>query len=107
MILLFCLIGVYSVGNSIFDLYVMALFGGVGYLMRKFGYEAAPLVLAFVIGPVLEQALHQSLLIFQGSFMIFVTRPISAVALGIVLLLLSNLLPYFKKYRKEYEKFEE
>lgn len=108
LILLFCLIGVYSVNNSIFDLYVMALFGGVGYLMRKFGYEAAPLVLAFVIGPVLEQALRQSLLISGGSLLIFITKPISAVALGIAfLLLLSNLLPYFKKHREEYEKFEE
>ena len=108
LILLFCLIGAYSVNNSIFDLYVMIFFGGVGYLMRKFGYEAAPLVLAFVIGPVLEQALRQSLLISGGSLLIFITKPISAIALGIAcLLLLSNLLPYFKKYREEYEKFEE
>ena len=108
LILLFCLIGAYSVNNSIFDLYVMIFFGGLGYLMRKFGYEAAPLVLAFVIGPVLEQALRQSLLISGGSLLIFITKPISAVALGIAfLLLLSNLLPYLKKYREEYEKFEE
>ncbi|MBI2358057.1 MAG: tripartite tricarboxylate transporter permease [Deltaproteobacteria bacterium] len=108
LILLFCLIGAYSVNNLIFDLYLMIFFGGLGYLMRKFGYEAAPLVLAFVIGPVLEQALRQSLLISAGSLLIFVTRPISAVALGIAfLLLLSNLLPYFKKYRAEYEGFEE
>lgn len=108
LILLFCLIGAYSVNNSTFDLYVMILFGGVGYLMRKFRYEAAPLILAYVMGPMLEQALRQSLLISGGSFLIFISRPISAVTFGVAfLLLLSNLLPYFKKRRKEYAEFKE
>lgn len=108
LILLFCLIGAYSVNNLTFDLLAMIIFGGVGYLMRKFGYEGAPLVLAFILGPMLEQSLRQSLLISKGSFLIFITRPISAVALGFAfLLLLSNILPHIKKHREEYKKFEE
>jgi len=108
LILLFCLIGAYSVTNSTFDVLLMVFFGGVGYLLRKFGYEAAPLVLAFVMGPLLELNLRQSLLISGGSFAIFITRPISGVTLGIAfLLLLSNIFPYIKRRRQEYEKFEE
>jgi putative tricarboxylic transport membrane protein len=108
LILLFCLIGAYSVNNSTFDLFLMILFGGVGYLMRKFDYEGAPLILAFVLGPMLEQSLRQSLLISKGSFMIFITRPISAIALGFsIFLLLSNIFPHIKKRRQEYREFEE
>jgi len=108
LILLFCLIGVYSMNNLSFDLYVMLFFGVVGWLMRKFGYEGAPLILAYVLGPMLENALRQSLLISQGSFLIFVTRPISAVALGFAfLLLLTTLLPNFKKRRQQYDQFKE
>jgi putative tricarboxylic transport membrane protein len=108
LILLFCLIGVYSMNNLSFDLYVMLFFGVVGWLMKKFGYEGAPLILAYVLGPMLENALRQSLLISQGSFLIFVTRPISAVALGFAfLLLLTTLLPNFKKRRQQYDEFKE
>ena len=108
LILLFCLIGAYSINSTTFDLYVMIFFGTAGYLMRKFGYEIAPLVLAYVLGPQLEQALRQSLLISKGSFMIFITRPISGVAIALAfLLLLSALLPCFKKPREEYEAFGE
>ena len=108
LILLFCLIGAYSMNNVVFDLYVMIFFGVVGWIMKKFGYEGAPLILAYVLGPMLENALRQSLLISQGSFLIFITRPISGIALGIAfLLLLSNLFPYFKKQRKTYEEFKE
>lgn len=108
LILLFCLIGAYSMNNVTFDLYVMLIFGLFGWIMRKFGYEGAPLVLAYVLGPMLENALRQSLLISQGSFTIFFTRPISGIALGFAfLLLLSNLFPYFKKRREQYERFKE
>jgi putative tricarboxylic transport membrane protein len=108
IILLFCLIGAYSINSSAFDLYVMILFGAVGYLTRKFGYEIAPLVLAYVLGPQFELSLRQSLLMSKGSFTIFFTRPISGVTMGIAfLLLLSNLLPYFKKHREKYEEFKE
>ena len=104
LILLFCLIGAYSLNNSTFDVMVMIFFGGVGYLMRKFGYESAPLVLAFVMGPILEQNLRQALLMSHGSFTIFISRPISAVTLAIAfLLLLSNVLPSMKKKREKVE----
>jgi putative tricarboxylic transport membrane protein len=103
LILLFCLIGAYSVNNTEFDLILMTLFGAMGYLMRKFGYEGAPMILAFILGPLLEQNLRQSLLISGGSFAIFFTRPISVVALAIALiLLLSNITPYVKSRRKRY-----
>jgi putative tricarboxylic transport membrane protein len=108
LILLFCLIGAYSVNNSTFDVTVMILFGAAGYVMRKFGFEAAPLVLGFVLGPLLEQNLRQALLISGGSFMTFVTHPISAVTLGLAcLLLLSNLIPFMRKQRAQYEEFKE
>ena len=79
LILLFCLIGVYSVNNSVMDIYLMILFGIVGYLMHKFGFEPAPLVLAYVLSPMLETAFRQSLNISGGSFAIFFSRPISLV----------------------------
>jgi putative tricarboxylic transport membrane protein len=71
---------------------MMLCFGVVGYLMRKFGYEAAPLVLAFVLCPILEQSMRQSLMISRGSFMIFITRPISAIFLSLAGL---SVLSYF------------
>jgi putative tricarboxylic transport membrane protein len=106
LILLFCLIGTYAVNNSTFDLLIMIQFGVLGYLLRKLGYESAPLVLAVVLGPMLEQNLRQSLLLSRGSFMIFVERPVSAVALGVAfLLLLSNTLPAIqRKYRQTYKR---
>jgi len=77
-ILLFCLIGAYSVGNNVGDGIVMWAFGIIGYLLKKFDYEGAPLILAMVIGPMMEEALRQSLILSTGSFAVFATRPISA-----------------------------
>ena len=77
-ILLFCLIGSYSINNSVGDGIVMWIFGILGYLMKKFDYEGAPLVLAMVIGPMMEEAMRQSLILSAGSAAIFFTRPISA-----------------------------
>ena len=108
LILLFCLIGVYTVNNNAFEVLIMLIFGAVGYLMRKAGFEPAPLVFAMVIGPIMEMALRQSLLQSRGTFAIFFTRPISAVALGFAcLLLLTTLLPHFKKRRQQYDQFKE
>ena len=81
LILLFCIVGVFASGNAVFDVFVMVVFGVLGYLMRKFGYEPAPLVLAFVLGPMLENNLRKSLILSHGDFTIFVERPISAVCL--------------------------
>jgi putative tricarboxylic transport membrane protein len=107
LILLFCLIGVYSVSNAVFDIYIMIIFGIVGYLMKKFDYEGAPLVLAFVLGPLLENNLRKSLIMSQGDFSIFFTRPLSAVSLILALLLLvSPLIPWMGKKRAEIPKEE-
>ena len=101
LILLFCLIGSYSVGNNIFDLYVMLFCGALGYILKKSGYEPAPLVLAYVLGPMLEQNLRQALILSDGGFGVFWTRPISAGCLGVTLVLfLSAALPFLQKRRK-------
>jgi putative tricarboxylic transport membrane protein len=91
MIILFCVIGVYSVNNSVFDIGLMIFFGVVGYIMRKLEYEPAPLVLAYVLGPMLEQAMRQSLRMSDGDFGIFLFRPISGICLAVsaILLILS------------------
>jgi putative tricarboxylic transport membrane protein len=88
LILLFCLIGVYSVNNTVVDIYITVIFGIIGYLMQKFGFEAAPLALAFVLGPMLETALRESLQMSGGSFSILFTRPISGGCMVLVAALL-------------------
>jgi putative tricarboxylic transport membrane protein len=98
LILLFCLIGVYSISSSIFDIYVMIVFGVLGYLMRKLGYEPAPLVLAFVLGPMMENNLRKALIVSDGSFSIFIERPISLVCLLLATaVLLSATLPALRE----------
>ncbi len=105
LVLLFCLIGVYSVSNAVFDIYVMIAFGIVGYLMKKFEYEGAPLVLAFVLGPLMENNLRKSLIMSQGDFSIFFTRPLAAASLIVALFLLASpFIPYLKKKREEIPK---
>jgi len=81
LIFLFCLVGAYSLHNSIFDMIIMIIFGVIGYFTQKFQYDASPLVLAFVLGPLLEEALSQSLVLSGGSIIIFFIRPISAIFL--------------------------
>jgi putative tricarboxylic transport membrane protein len=103
LILLFCIVGAYSIKNSVFDVLGMVIAGMVGYLFRKYDYESAPLILAFILGPMFELNLRHSLLFSKGSFVIFFTRPISAVAIALsfiflTLSLLSNLL---KKKEKD------
>jgi putative tricarboxylic transport membrane protein len=98
LILLFCLIGVFSVNNNTFDIWLMIGFGILGYLARKFEYEMAPLVLALILGPMFENALRQSLILFDGNPLVFLTRPISAIFLiTAALLLMSTLVPWIKK----------
>ncbi|MBI2216743.1 MAG: tripartite tricarboxylate transporter permease [Candidatus Rokubacteria bacterium] len=77
-VLLLTVIGTYSVNHNVFDVWVMIGFGLAGYVVRKLGYELAPLVLAMVLGPLLEQALRQSLIMSSGNPAIFMTRPIAA-----------------------------
>ena len=101
LILLFCLIGVYSLNNTIFDIYVMLFFGLFGYILRKREYEPAPLVMAFILSPILELSLFQALILSDANLSTFVTRPISCGALIIAaLLVLSALLPWLQKKRK-------
>jgi putative tricarboxylic transport membrane protein len=100
LIILFCLIGAYTVANSVMDVFLMLLFGLVGYFMKKLKYDAPPFILAFVLGPMLEYSLKQSLIFSKGSFMIFVTRPITATCLAAALvLLLLPLLPHIRGRR--------
>jgi len=100
LILLLCLIGSYTLNNSIVDVYLMIFFGIIGYLFNKFRYEMAPLVLAFVLAPLMEDALRQALIISDGSLAVFFQKPISAVLLSVsTLLLLSPLFPKVRKGR--------
>lgn len=102
LILMFCIVGVFASGNAVFDVFVMIATGVLGYLMRKFGYEAAPLVLAFVLGPMLENNLRKGLILSEGNFDIFVTRPISLACLAVAaLLLVAPLLPALRKKREK------
>jgi putative tricarboxylic transport membrane protein len=99
LILIFCLVGALS-GNKIGDIYVMLFFGIVGYLMKKFEYEPAPMIIAFILSPILELNLRQSLILSGGSFGIFFTKPISLaslIAVGILFLL--SILPKLKVFR--------
>lgn len=98
LIILFCLIGAYSVNNNVEEVLIMIIFGGIGYLMRKFNYEAAPLIFALVLSPLFENALRQSLLMSQGSFAIFFTRPISLVFMGVgIILFVLPMFPLIKR----------
>ncbi len=88
LIILFCLIGSYTINNSTSDVFIMMIFGVIGYFMKKYDYEGAPLILALVLGPIFENSLRRSLLMSSGSFSIFVTRPISAGLLAVMFILL-------------------
>jgi len=96
-ILLFCLIGSYTINYSFTDMYVMMFFGVVGYLMNKFRYEPVPLILALVLGPMMENAFRRSMILSDGSFLVFFKRPISGVLLSLALLMLLS--PLFMKKR--------
>lgn len=87
VIVMICSIGVYSMKNNVMDVAMMFIFGIVGYLLRKLDFELGPLLLAFVLGRILERSLRQALLIANGSFMVFITKPISGILLGLVALL--------------------
>jgi putative tricarboxylic transport membrane protein len=101
-ICLFIAIGAYSVNNSPMEIYLAAGFGLFGYYCYKWECEAAPLLLGFVLGPLMEENLRRAMLISRGDPVVFVTRPISAGMLGVALLLLVViLLPFIRKKREE------
>jgi putative tricarboxylic transport membrane protein len=101
-ILVFCCIGVYSLLNSPFDVVITAGFGLVGYLFLKLDCEPAPLLLGFILGPMMEENLRRAMLLSRGDATTFVTRPLSATLLAISLLLLVIImLPAIRKKREE------
>jgi putative tricarboxylic transport membrane protein len=99
LILGFCAVGVYSVRQSVIDLWLLSFFGLLGYLFRIYDYPAPPLVLGLVLGPLIERSLRQSMVLSQGSATIFFTRPISAglIVISIVLLAAPLVVAFFKQ----------
>ncbi len=101
-ILVFCGIGVFSLMNTPFDVYLMALFGVLGYAFRKLDCEPAPMMLGFILGPMMEEYLRRALLITKGDATVFITRPISATLLIVsAIALVIVLLPALKQKREE------
>jgi putative tricarboxylic transport membrane protein len=101
-IIVFCCIGIYSINNSPTDVVIAAIFGLVGYWLTKHEFEPAPLVLAFVLGPLMEENLRRAMLIARGDATVFLTRPISAglIAIAVGLLAIAAL-PMIRKRRDE------
>jgi putative tricarboxylic transport membrane protein len=97
-ILVFCCIGAYSVNNNVFDVYSTVIFAIFGYFCNKLRMEPAPLLIGFVLGPMMEEHLRRAMLLSRGDPLIFVQRPISAVLLAIgAAALLAMLLPNLRK----------
>jgi len=101
-IVLFCAIGVYSTNNNSFDIWSVAAFGFIGYLFIKIGCEPQPLLLGFILGPMMEENLRRALLLSRGDWTVFVTRPLSGSLLVAALILLGIvLLPSIRNKREE------
>jgi putative tricarboxylic transport membrane protein len=101
-IIAFCCIGAFSVNNSVFDVFMMALFGVVGYALIKLDFEPAPLLLGFVLGPMLEENLRRAMLLSRGSPSVFVTHPLSLGLLVVAAaLLIVVVMPSVRSKREE------
>jgi len=101
-IIVFCCIGIYSINNSPFDVVISAVFGVIGYWLVKHDFEPAPMLLGFVLGPLMEENLRRAMLIARGDWTVFFTRPISAVLLGIaIFLLIIAAMPKIRRRRDE------
>ncbi|RZO92128.1 MAG: tripartite tricarboxylate transporter permease [Limnobacter sp.] len=101
-ILVFCCIGAFSLGNKVFDIYLLAGFGVLGYIFSKLKCEPAPLLLGFILGPMMEEYLRRALLLSRGDFSVLVTRPISATMLAIAAIaLIVVFMPSIRKKREE------
>ncbi|WOK15907.1 tripartite tricarboxylate transporter permease [Rhodopseudomonas sp. BAL398] len=87
-ILFFCCIGTFSVNNNLNDIFVTAVFGLIGYILMRLSLDPSPLILGFILGPMLEEYFRRTMILSRGSFEVFVTRPISATLLGLVLLVI-------------------
>ena len=102
LILVFCAIGVFSLNNNTFDIYMMALFGVLGYVFAKLDCEPAPMLLGFILGPLMEEYLRRALIISRGDAMVFLTRPISATMLVLaVIAMVIVLAPAVRRTRQE------
>jgi putative tricarboxylic transport membrane protein len=102
LVIMFCIVGVYTVNHSIVDVWIMLAMGGVGYLMRKFGLDPAPLVLGLVISPIFEMSLRQSLIMSNGNWTIFFTRPIAVTLLAIACAMLGMALFTMLRHRRDW-----
>jgi TctA family transporter len=101
-ILVFCCIGVYTVNNNNFDVFMTAIFGIIGYLFFKLGCEAPPLLLGFVLGPMMEENFRRALLLARGDYTVFLTRPLSlGLLVAALVLVVIVTLPAVKKTREE------
>ena len=101
-ILVFCYIGIYSINNAPADVVIAAVFGIIGYWLAKHEFEPAPMILGFVLGPLMEENLRRAMLIARGDWSVFITRPISGTLIGIsVFLLVVAALPLIRKRRDE------
>jgi TctA family transporter len=101
-ILVFCGIGVFSLKNTVFDIYLMALFGVLGYIFTKLDCEPAPMLLAFILGPLMEEYLRRAMLLSRGDPTVFLRRPISLTLLSIgVLAIIATCIPALYKKREE------
>jgi putative tricarboxylic transport membrane protein len=101
-ILVFCAIGVYSLGNTTFDVFLMALFGVLGYVLSKLGCEPTPMLLGFILGPMMEEFLRRALVLSDGSPTVLLTQPLAASLLAVAaVLLLSVIAPSIRKRRDE------
>jgi len=101
-IVLFCALGVYTTNNNTFDIWMVAIFGVIGYIFIKLGVEPAPLLLGFILGPMMEENLRRALLLSRGDWSVLVTRPLSATLLAIAaVLLIIVLMPAVKAKREE------
>jgi TctA family transporter len=101
-ILTFCCIGVYTVNNNVFDVYLTVMFGIIGVIFMKLKCEPAPLLLGYILGPMMEENFRRSLLLSRGDFTTFITRPLSLTLLIMALALVVIVaLPSIKKSREE------
>ena len=101
-ILLFCAIGIYSLNNNPFDVYMTAFFGLVGYLLIKLGLEPAPMLLGFVLGRLMEEKMRQALALAEGSYMTFIERPVAGALLLLALVTLTiAVLPAVNRRREQ------
>ncbi len=101
-ILFFCCVGTFSINNSLDDVYITATFGAIGYIFMRFGLEAAPLMLGFILGPMLEEYFRRALLLSRGSFYTFVSRPISGSLLALIaVFIIWQLISFYLGLRKQ------